>query len=454
MASEPERPIEKLLREAARKRRDEAPASFEPHPATRRLLQGEVARQYPQAGRDTGRRLSWSWRVSPRLSWAVASLAVLAIGVWVFSPKTSHKEQEQLFARNEPADAPAQPSKKAPSAENERRVQPTPASEESPSSANFAQSDSSTTSAPGLASTVVAQARQPAVRSDSLAMSNPGAPGTSMLDAAKTASLPLAKSEQKVASETQTDLSGALADKSLPPAQSAGVIQSKDQVATANVVSGFASANQPMPATPAAAARLSPTAPTPHSAAPTPPAESGTSSILALQTATNSFELHVPLAQHFVRSAPRSKTFGGQNAQTPEQRLLVSFQIEQNGPEIRVKDEDGSVYFGYVQPAEAASVLREGVKAVPATSGRSASLKLTDAAVTAHGSSSPAPQTFFFRVAGTNQTLRQPVLFTGSISNAPGYGLSPTQLSGARISGRVRVGTQREFEMLATPRNP
>jgi hypothetical protein len=55
-------------------------------------------------------------------------------------------------------------------------------------------------------------------------------------------------------------------------------------------------------------------------------------------------------------------------------------------------------------------------------------------------------------VAGTNQTLKLPVLFSGSISNAPGYGLSPTQLSGARISGRVRVGTQREFEVQASPR--
>ena len=43
MANEPERPIEKLLRDAAQKRRDEAGAPLELHSATRRLLQGEVA---------------------------------------------------------------------------------------------------------------------------------------------------------------------------------------------------------------------------------------------------------------------------------------------------------------------------------------------------------------------------------------------------------------------------
>ena len=46
MANEPERPIEKLLRAAAQKRRDEVGAPFELHPATRRLLQGEVARRF------------------------------------------------------------------------------------------------------------------------------------------------------------------------------------------------------------------------------------------------------------------------------------------------------------------------------------------------------------------------------------------------------------------------
>lgn len=172
---------------------------------------------------------------------------------------------------------------------------------------------------------------------------------------------------------------------------------------------------------------------------------------LALQVVTNSIPPNVALAQHFVRNIPASKTLAAQSAHPIDQRLLVSFQVEQNGAELRVKDEDGSVYFGYVQPAQTAAVLHDAVKAVPATAGRTGNPKLND--VQAHlESAPPAPQTFFFRVTGTNQTLKLPVLFTGNISNVPGHGLSPTQLSGARISGRVRVGTQREFEVLASPR--
>src|SRR5580765_2836028 len=147
MASEPERPIEKLLRDAARKRRDEAPASFDPHPATKRLLQAEVARRYPQAGRGASDGSNWFRRISPKLSWAIASVAVVAICVWVLSPTSPHKEQEQLFARNEPVAAPAQAPVAAPVTE-ERRLQPLPASDERLRSATLAHGQSSTISAP------------------------------------------------------------------------------------------------------------------------------------------------------------------------------------------------------------------------------------------------------------------------------------------------------------------
>ena len=47
-----DRPIEKLLRRYAKTRRDEAGAPLELHPATRRLLQGEVSRQFPKTGTE------------------------------------------------------------------------------------------------------------------------------------------------------------------------------------------------------------------------------------------------------------------------------------------------------------------------------------------------------------------------------------------------------------------
>ena len=49
MPSEPENKIEELLKAYAKKRQEEAGAPFEMHPATRKLLQGEVARRQPVA---------------------------------------------------------------------------------------------------------------------------------------------------------------------------------------------------------------------------------------------------------------------------------------------------------------------------------------------------------------------------------------------------------------------
>ena len=53
---EPERKIEKLLRAYAKKRRAQAGDPLTLHPATRRLLQGEVARRKPKPGDDGGIR--------------------------------------------------------------------------------------------------------------------------------------------------------------------------------------------------------------------------------------------------------------------------------------------------------------------------------------------------------------------------------------------------------------
>ena len=85
MATEPERDIEKALRAVARRRREQPGAPVEIHPATRRLLQGEVARQKGrgQPGAGFWPKLLWgSW---PRLAFNVSLLIafLLAAGVWL-----------------------------------------------------------------------------------------------------------------------------------------------------------------------------------------------------------------------------------------------------------------------------------------------------------------------------------------------------------------------------------
>src|SRR5262245_57475143 len=77
---EPERPIEKSLRDLAKKRRAEAGPDFELHPVDRRALQDAVARQFGNQTTTTRRsvlnRLAAVWP-KVAIAAAVAFIAVL-----------------------------------------------------------------------------------------------------------------------------------------------------------------------------------------------------------------------------------------------------------------------------------------------------------------------------------------------------------------------------------------
>ena len=102
MANEPERPIEKLLRAAAKERRDEAGAPFELHPADRRLLQGEVARKFAQRLRATRSFADILGPWWPRFAWGIALLAVLGVAIWVLLPVPGGDHPAASLAKNEP----------------------------------------------------------------------------------------------------------------------------------------------------------------------------------------------------------------------------------------------------------------------------------------------------------------------------------------------------------------
>lgn len=419
MASEPERPIEKLLRDAARKRQDEAPAGFELHPATRRLLQGEVARQYARQERSAASGLGWLRRLSPGFRWGLAGAAVCALIAVVVIPSLTRDSEEQLLARNESS--------------NTLKTRSVPAER--------------TLSAPATpAPTLTDEGRSQisGTRSDLAARETDSAKF-----AAAAASRASAKSEKKADFEQATTGSAvAFPDKALSlPAP--GAVSAKDNLPLA---SNFVSAQQTSPpANMFAGAAQNSTAPAPFPAMVAPSAAPASAALggFNMDAAADSLTTKVQLVQRFVRSNPTT-TYAVQNATGLEQRLLVSFQVEQNGAELRVKDEDGSVYRGYLQPAQGAG-LRDSLAGLPQTAaaGRTALRKQANAPGSSLNSLPTQAQNYFFRVSGTNQTLRAPVLFTGSISNPPGS--TQTPLSGAKISGRVRVGAQREFEVLALP---
>ncbi len=77
--------------------------------------------------------------------------------------------------------------------------------------------------------------------------------------------------------------------------------------------------------------------------------------------------------------------------------LLANFQVQQNGNAIRIVDADGSVYDGALQLARADLLTNAIVTGTPPASPL------------------PTGPNYYFRVTGTNQTLHQNVVFSGNL---------------------------------------
>ncbi|GEM_PF-1987359 len=119
-----ERPIEKLLRRAAQKRRGEIGAPPELHPANRRLLQAEVARQFPKtepaaATAPAASRESFWALLTQRWGFVLGFFVILGIAAAVILPlfdkkegnfeltKLSYDDERFVSRSSEPAAAPA-----------------------------------------------------------------------------------------------------------------------------------------------------------------------------------------------------------------------------------------------------------------------------------------------------------------------------------------------------------
>src|SRR5438046_3022105 len=94
---EPDRNIEKQLEAYAEKRRREAGAPFEMHPATRRMLLGEVSRRKAKASRGESRLTRLFTAHRSRLAFAAYVMAVLAVAAVLLLPPSRNKKAE--FAR-------------------------------------------------------------------------------------------------------------------------------------------------------------------------------------------------------------------------------------------------------------------------------------------------------------------------------------------------------------------
>ena len=497
MANEPERPIETLLRAAAKKRRDEAGVPFELHPADRRLLQGEVAWKFARPRPDTRPFAVLLGQLWPRFAWGIGILAVLGLSVWLLLPPPGHAKPEALLARNQPVSE-AMPAKEPPPAPTLAPVTtappPAPSAKqksaeaayvETPAPARASQARQLGAAPPLLAkdTTVTEEERNARDKLELAALAQ-------LADQEKKAQMQLAAPSGTPAPAPAGAVNGALAARyglankppppavvpasppeppavaTTPPAAGAALAEGSakpaddrsDQAASQyNSLATLAWANRPTP-TPAATDGLS-----------EPAAE-------ALEK-TKAFAL----TQRFVQaaSAASAQAMFADKA-TPAHPVLASFQVEQTGSQLRIVDGDGSVYSGYVQLAGADRRARLVKAEAPAAAlaARAPEEVLKRKTASSLDLDRLASQSYFFRVAGTNRSLNQKIVFTGNLLTATnlasslpaatnlslGGGLGGSQnapaqpgllpLLNSRISGKVVIGSGNAVEINALPATP
>lgn len=461
---EPERKIEKLLRAVAKKRHDQAADALELRPASREQLQKEVSRRAAQksAGGLFGFFSSLLSGFTPKLAFGLCVLAVVCVGVWLLLP-VGRKPQLSTLAMNEDS-----LGKAAPAARREMPAPPPPAvsaaptvAEDKPSSPPATQIPAPANPAPPAQMSLQAEAgadrkqsaaaaekfKQPATVPGSIAQSSP-APAT------QAAAVP--------AENAPTSLFDAT-----PPSGSLAAAPNLDKDATSKT----AEAEQPTLATnglvlgSTVAAADSETqkklvAPQTHAffRANQAAVSDGLASFgSAAQAASNS--------QRFHRILPATSPHaGGTLSPSP---ILASFEVVQNGRQIRVVDTDGSVYTGSFATPE---------KPTAPAPAETISGGFAPAATRAAKAEVPRQpiQTYFFRVTGTNLNLNQNVVFSGNLiplGNAPPVQPSAASAGGgggevgafgretpstslllnSRIAGTAIIDGRKEIEVNASP---
>ena len=429
---------------------------FELHPADRRLLQGEVARTFasPQPQhRSFARVLARLW---PRLAGAVALLAILGLAVWTLLPVPRNNTPELSLARNLPAskDMLAQePQPPAAPRTAPLAAPPTPEVKKESQLLAFADKQKPAAASPPVRLTETAS---PVAEDNSVAQRQTlGSPRLELAVAPSPAHRPPAAKLQVAASDgvpAQAPASaagGAFAQRYGLPAQPATPASSPASpsapatVAMTPVTAGVPLADEP--------ANLF-VAPTGQPAAP-PAAQPNESAQLAAGSSAQPGTYFKSLSDVAAANRPSPSplasdslsttvagTLEGANALTAAQRfvqvpseakiretpavrgavtpaVLASFQVEQAGPALRIVDGDGSVYTGSLQLAPATRRTRSSNANAPAATyaARAPVRALQQATAFSLDSDALAPQTYAFRVAGTNRSLQKKVVFTGNL---------------------------------------
>lgn len=411
MASDPERPIEKLLRACAEKRREEAGGPLEVHPATRRLLLGEVERQFGKPASQATAAPGGHGRFWPRLAWSLAGAGALAVLVLVLVP--GREQAPKTLAKNELAALPAATAFPEPASAKAVAPPPVAVTEQ----AARRESLMLDVVSPAAAE----KAKQPGSNQNAAAVAFASAES----EAPQSASSPVAGTAPALPAAVPP--SGALAESAGKKLESGALGQQMREI-------------------------------------PGAPALAGQSQRLTLQTT----DALVQNTWNFVQTAePAFKERKDTSATAP---LLANFEVRQTGPNLEIIDRDGSVYSGYWRNTPIVSRYGAGTGGARFTRALGAAQSAAPAAVggvvaSSSAANSETTSNYFFRVAGTNLTLNRQVVFTGNfwvptdnngtnqvaqpvggvLQNVPDANLP---LLNSRISGKALLGGQ-EFDINA-----
>lgn len=439
---EPERDIEKLLRAYAKKRRSEAGDRPELHPATRRLLQSEVARRRPKPGRQ-----SWIWAVlaalRPRVVYVLCGLAVVVLAVAVFLPGLHETKNARLAYGNveRPPEVKSAPAKTEAVPEGRSGVAPASAA------FNF--------------------------RTGELRQSRPGAQS-----AAKQDVLQLGQ-EERARQDLKTRLPIAQGARPGGEGMTGTAVPTLEPAPAAELPSVDLAQRRSSNVNRAASVETNAVAGVALRVG------SSNAPLLAAQALKEKAQLFA--AGELVSPGPGGKVggvqaFGGavpqqfqqiQGTPAPSREVskipvvLASFAVEQSGADLRIVDKDGSIYRGYVEPAKPAD--SSTAAAVPGSYLTAAEKTPTRPARDLNALPA-ATRSYFFRVVGTNRSLNQNVIFSGNLlpetngialdkwTNAiagqvrvPPAIMPQLPLANTRISGTAVIDNHREIQIRAVP---
>jgi hypothetical protein len=429
---EPERPIEKLLRVFAKKRRDQAGAPREMPPATRRLLQNEAARRAAKGEENFFVMLLALIR--RHAVFAVCLIAFGLAGAWLLLRNNSGAEKIRSVALQKI------------DANFRRESEATPAASPPPASLP----DESALARKTKVSVQVSEPRSPKEES------NPGFAASEPKQ--QPAPLVVPSPKENAYAESQVAAASHSTAQAGAPAVAAYKLTESAKETNAAVAGGTASMSGEIGGTnfEIAAANFSNRRQVVASV--NGPLAGGTSTRYSQLPLAGQRESDSSARVQEKLADSRSK-LANSEALSTSPTVLASFAVEQSAGKMRIVDGDGSVYTGVVQAG-----IPPGPTVDTAKTSTPAVEQLRDRKDTAQ-----APFDLYFRVSGTNQSLKQNIVFTGRFvaatngmrldTNGAAFGSSAdavlkNQPSAPRIEGTLLMDDNTKMEIHAVPTGP